>query len=253
MRELTGAAEVVAASDDDDLIVWAAQGMKPGVRVWTYGDAIAVASPQIARGDRLAIRGGVAHVIPLVRHALAEAGPSFRPFGDAVLVHEVARAIDGLRSPANFSWMSARTPAEPDPPGSAVRASPELQPRWLDVEEEPAVADLLKAANPDSYAFPGMPGVRRWAGIRDSRGELLAVAADAWSAPSLGLMAGVATAVRARRRGLGERICRFVMAALLAEHGRVALMVDDWNHTAIGIYERLGFSRRRVAATRIVD
>lgn len=252
MRELTGAAEVVAASADDDLIVWAAQGMKPGVRAWVYGDAIAVASPRIARRDRLVIRGDLAHVIPLVRHALAEVGPSFRPLGDAALVHEVARAIDELRPPVDFSWMSTRTPARPNPPRSPAPASAS-DPCWLDADEEPEVADLLKEANPDSYAFPGRPGIRRWAGIRDSLGgALLAVAADAWSTPGLGLIAGVATAVSARRRGLGERVCRFVMEALLAEHGRVALMVDDGNHTAIGIYRRLGFVRRRIAATGIV-
>ncbi len=246
MRELKDAAEVVAACDDDDLVVWAAQGMRPGVRAWTYGDAIAVASPGIARGDRLVVRGGPVQAIRLVRHALAEAGPSFRPFGDAVLVHEVAAAVEGLRVPSGFSWMATRKPPEPyasQGPGEPVD--------WLATGDEPGVADLLATANPDSYAVPGLAGVRRWAGVRDGAGELLAVAADAWSAPAVGLIAGVATAVRARRRGLGERVCRFVTEELLAEHGRVALMVDDWNDTALGVYHRLGFSRRRVAATRL--
>nr|MBO2475938.1 hypothetical protein [Actinomycetales bacterium] len=88
------------------------------------------------------------------------------------------------------------------------------------------------------------------AGIRSTTGELLAVAADAWSAPTVGLLAGVATAVPARGRGLGERICRFVVEELLATYGRASLMVDDWNAAAIRVYERIGFARRPVAAAR---
>lgn len=246
LRELKDAAEVAAACDDDDLVVWAAQGMRPGVRAWTYGDAVAVASPGIARGDRLVIWGGHARAIWLVRHALAEAGPSFRPLGDAVLVHRVAAAVEGLRAPSGFSWMATRKPPE-----SYAARQPGEPAAWLAAGDEPEVTALLATANPGSYAVPGLAGVRRWAGIRGGGGELLAVAADAWSAPGVGLIAGVATAVGARRRGLGERVCRFVTEELLAEHGRVALMVDDWNDTAIGVYHRLGFTRRRVAATRI--
>ncbi|GAA4574284.1 GNAT family N-acetyltransferase [Planotetraspora kaengkrachanensis] len=240
MRELTRTAEVVDASADDDLIVWAAQGMKPGVRAWAAGDAVVVASPRASRRDRLAVHGGTAHATRLVRHALAEVGPAFRPFGDLHLVRELSDTMDELEFSGNFSWMVTTAP----PPAPDVVQDAE----WLTPDEEPDVTDLLKAANPDSYAVPGIPEVRRWAGIRDTTGELLAVAADAWSAPTVGLLAGVATAVQARGRGLGERICRFVTQALLAEHDRAALMVNDENDAAIGLYERLGYARRLVAA-----
>jgi ribosomal protein S18 acetylase RimI-like enzyme len=244
LRELTRTAEVVDASADDDLIVWAAQDMKPGVRAWAAGDAVAVASPRASRRDRLAVRGSTVHAAPLVRHALAEMGPTFRPFGDAQLIRELSETIDELAFIAGFSWMVTTSP----PPAPAVPAAGDQDVAWLAPDEEPEVTDLLKTANPDSYAVPGIPEVRRWAGIRDTTGELLAVAADAWSAPTVGLLAGVATAVQARGRGLGERICRFVTEALLAQHGRAALMVDDWNPAALGVYERLGFARRFVAA-----
>jgi GNAT superfamily N-acetyltransferase len=241
LRELTRTAEVVDASADDDLIVWAAQGMKPGIRAWAEGDAVAVASPQASRRDRLAIRGDAAHATRLVRHALAEMGPTFRPFGGLALVHEVTAAIDELEFLSGFSWMTTTSVDTSRRPGT----------EWLSPDEDPDVTDLLKTANPDSYAVPGIPGIRRWAGIRDDTGELLAVAADAWSAPTVGLLAGVATAVQARGRGLGERVCRFVTSALLAEHHRAALMVDDCNGPALGVYERLGFARRLVAASAV--
>jgi GNAT superfamily N-acetyltransferase len=247
LRELTRTAEVVDATADDDLIVWAAQDMKPGVRVWAAGDAVAVASPQASRRDRLAVRGSTAHATRLVRHALAEMGPEFRPFGDVQLVRELSETIDELALLGRFSWMATTSP----PPAPALPAAGDRDVAWLPPDEEPDVTDLLKTANPDSYAVPGIPGVRRWAGIRDTTGELLAVAADAWSAPTVGLLAGVATAVQARGRGLGERTCRFVTEALLAEHDRAALMVDDENPAAIGVYERLGFARRFVAAAAV--
>ncbi|ETK37821.1 GNAT family N-acetyltransferase [Microbispora sp. ATCC PTA-5024] len=242
MRELFTVAEVEDACGGDDLIVWAAQGMRPGVRAFAHGDGVAVASPGASRRDRLAVRGSTADVAAIVRHALAEVGPSYRPFGDAALVEEVARAVPELAFTAGFSWMTTTRLAGDRDAGGA---------RWLDPGEEPEVTDLLTSANPGSYAVPGIPRVRRWAGIRDAGGRLLAVAADAWSAPTVGLLAGVATAAEARGRGLGERVCRFVARALLDEHGRASLMVDDDNRAAIGVYARLGFARRRVAAAAV--
>lgn len=245
MRELVSEAEVVAASGDDDLVVWAAQGMRPGVRAWAYADAVAVASPRASRRDRLVVRGGAAHVVPLVRHALAEAGPSYRPLGDAALIEQVVAAAPELAVAGHFSWMAAEKLA---PPRHEAADQDGVVVSWLAEDAAPEITGLLAEANPGSYAVPGLPYVRRWAGVRDGSGALLAVAADAWSAPTVGLLAGVATAVRARGRGLGERVCRFVASALLAEHGRAALMVDDWNLAALAVYERLGFARRRVAA-----
>ena len=72
------------------------------------------------------------------------------------------------------------------------------------------------------------------------------VAADAWSAPSVGFLAGVATGGAMAGTGMAERVCRWVSRELVAAHGRAALMVDDDNLTAIAVYERLGYRRRPV-------
>lgn len=251
MRELTSIDQVTDACGDDDLIMWAAQGMKPGIRAWAHRDAVAVASPHASRRHRLAVAGRPEHAVPLVRHALAEVGRRFRPFGDAELIDAVAHAIPELDKPHHFSWMTLRELTPPEPGrGPGDRSDGVEPPAWLRPEDDPQVDLLLKEASPESYAVPGIPGVRRWAGIRSTTGELLAVAADAWSAPTVGLLAGVATAVPARGRGLGERICRFVVEELLATYGRASLMVDDWNAAAIRVYERIGFARRPVAAAR---
>ena len=58
---------------------------------------------------------------------------------------------------------------------------------------------------PGSYAKPGIAGVRRWAGIRDDAGALVAVGADAWSAPTVGLVGGITVRPAARSRGSGRR------------------------------------------------
>ncbi|TQS17225.1 GNAT family N-acetyltransferase [Microbispora hainanensis] len=228
--------------------------MRPGVRAWAYGEAVAVASPEASRRDRLVVRGPAAQAAPLVRHALAECGPSYRPLGDAELIERLIEAVPELELAGHFSWMGTEKLAPPRPEVTSPEVTsgqgtgPEGAASWLADTAAPEVTALLAAASPGSYAVPGLPRVRRWAGVRDGSGALLAVAADAWSAPTVGLLAGVATAEPARGRGLGERVCRFVAAALIAEHGRAALMVDDWNRAAIVVYERLGFARRRVAA-----
>ena len=76
----------------------------------------------------------------------------------------------------------------------------------------------------------------------------MSIAADAWSAPEVGFLAGVATHPVARGQGLSRQVCGFVTAELVKRHGRVGLMVDGDNAAAINLYERLGYTYRRVAA-----
>ncbi|GAA3819198.1 hypothetical protein GCM10022226_44620 [Sphaerisporangium flaviroseum] len=241
IRELTRLDDLVAACGDDVFVMWAAQGMAPGVRVFTSGEAVAVASPSLSRRDRLAVGGPLVGVVPLVRHALAEVGPSYRPVGEEALVRGLAERIDRLRFSAAFDWMDTSGPA-PGDPGKAG---------WLSGDDLPDVTAMLAGANPDSYAVPGVPGVRRWAGVRTDAGALASVGAEAWTAPGVGFIAGVATAEQERGRGHAESVCRFLLTTLLAEQGRVALMVDSWNRSAIAVYERLGMRRWGVAAAHV--
>ncbi|MET7335699.1 GNAT family N-acetyltransferase [Nonomuraea sp. NPDC005650] len=240
IRELRDDAEVRAACGDDDLPVWAAQGLRGGARAWALGGAVVAAGPGVSRRDRLGVWGEPADAVELVRYALAELGPSYRPFGERELMRQVTAKLEVLRESGTFSWMSL--PVLDGPAGDGVG--------WLAPEAESEVAALLAVAAPDSYAVPGLAGVRRWAGLRVG-GELAAVAADAWSAPSVGLLAGVATRAALRGRGLADRVCRWASRELLAGHGRAALMVDDANVAAVTVYERIGYRRRRVLAARV--
>ncbi|MFI6297243.1 GNAT family N-acetyltransferase [Nonomuraea sp. NPDC050790] len=230
--------EVRAACGDDDLLMWTAQGLRAGARSWSLAGAVVSAAPSLARHHRLAVWGDTTSAISLVRHAWAELGPAYRPLGDTRTITDLASKIDGLEVAGEFSWMSLNTAPPTNDPDVT----------WLHDETE--VATLLSTSAPNSYAAPGTPGVTRWAGLRVD-GKLAAVAADAWSAPDVGFLAGVATDAEFRGRGLGERICRWTSQELVRAHGRAALMVDDDNGPALGVYRRIGYIRRRIAAASL--
>ncbi|MFD0475331.1 hypothetical protein ACFQ0B_49155 [Nonomuraea thailandensis] len=50
--------------------------------------------------------GEASDAVGLVRHALGELGPTYRPLGEVELVRRVAAKVDGVREAAEFSWMS---------------------------------------------------------------------------------------------------------------------------------------------------
>lgn len=261
MRELTSLAQIVAAGHHDSLITWTAQGMREGVRAWAVDDAVAVACPGLANRDRLAVRGSEQAVAGLVRHALAEVGPHFRPLGDATLVTRLPHLVPGLIVANEFSWMDTaagwQRPSTGFPVASASwPVGPQVS--WLSDTAAGEVDELLTGAYPESYARYGGPGVSRWVGARDRTDHLVAIAADAWSAAGhagtggVGFIAGVATAEQARRGGYARAVCGFLVTALVAGYGRAALMVDDWNTPAIRLYQRLGLMARPVATARAV-
>jgi ribosomal protein S18 acetylase RimI-like enzyme len=228
------------AADRDPLVRWALHARD--ARVWRRPGAVVVACPDLSHWDRLVMNGEPAAVAGLLREVLAETGETFRPFGTEELVTDVVARVPELELSATFAWMETTTPVTAD--------GREVLPVWLGEEEWPEVTAMIREAYPESYAWPGHPGVYRWAGIRGTDGELLTVAAEAWSTPEIGFMSGVATRPSARGRGLGAAICAFVADDLLAGRERVALLVDYWNTAALATYSRLGFGIRRVAAAR---
>ena len=244
MREISDIADL-AAAHADTLCAWAAQGLAGRSRAWLSDDgrALAVAGPALATRDRLVVRGASDAAAPLVREILAEVGPTYRPLGEAALIDALADRIPGLARVARFGWMDC---GPPDPP--AVDRGPA---QWLPEADLARVADLLAASYPASYAKPGGPGVERWAGVRGSDGRLAAVGALAWSAPSVGFLAGVAARPAARGQGLGRQVCRFLLAEALARHGAAALMVDDGNHAARRLYRGLGLRYRQLGVAAI--
>ena len=240
--------ELVALCGGDTLCLWAAQGLDGRSRAWASEDgrALAVAGPGISRRDRLAVHGPAGAAVPLVREVLGEVGPTYRPLGRPAPIRALAGALPELVIGKSFGWMETQAAApsgRTEDDGTGEQAA-----RWLGDDELPEAAALLEAANPGSDAMPGLPGVERWAGVRDRAGRLTATAALAWSAPAVGFMAGVAVRTDTRGRGLGRAVGDFVLAAALARHGGAALMVDAWNQAAIRLYQSLGMHYRPVLA-----
>ena len=114
---------------------------------------------------------------------------------------------------------------------------------WL--PSSAGVEPLLRKALPESWAWPGEPGVRRWAGILVDN-TLAATAAEAWSSVDVGFMMAVAVDPSHTGHGLGLRVCQFVASSLLSLYGTCALMVENFNAPAIALYRRLGFAYRDV-------
>ncbi|WP_042439063.1 GNAT family N-acetyltransferase [Streptacidiphilus albus] len=247
MHEINDPGRLAALCDDDSLLLWAAQGLTRRVggtsRAWTLDGAVAVAAPDLSGRDRIALHAadpaGLHAAVALFRQVLAEVGPGYRALGEPAVVAAAVEQLPGLQPTSPFSWMERTAAEAPLPTGRASRLGP---------ADEPAVADLLDLAFADSHAHPDRPGVEQWVGVRGAARELLAVAALAWSAPTVGLLAGVAVHPAARGRGLAAQVCGHAVREALAAHGRVALLVNDDNAPAVRLYRGLGLRRRTMAA-----
>ncbi|BAJ33048.1 MULTISPECIES: N-acetyltransferase [Kitasatospora] len=264
MFELTSEEQLRTATDDDAVLAWAAQGLDGGARAWTAGRAVAVASPALSGRDRIAVRGPVADLLPLLDDVLPLVGPGYRPFGDAELLAELCTRRDDLETRGRFGWMQRGPVGVPllegdaagrdVPAGGGIAAGGravggEGAAYWLAPGELDEAAQLIDRHFPASHAHPHRPGVRAWAGVRDGAGRLTAVAADAWPAPTVGLLAGVVSdREHGRGRGHAAAACRLVLAAILGRSPRAALMVDGWNEPAVRLYRRLGLEYRLLDA-----
>nr|WP_196792039.1 GNAT family N-acetyltransferase [Motilibacter deserti] len=237
--------DVRAASGGDLLALWAARRLGRGGRAWADGELVLVASPAASRRDRLVVVGpldtprGAARAARAVRAALAEVGAAYKPLLDRSAALAVREHLPAGTGCACFGWMDTDVPP-PAPDGAPV----------VDVDDEAEVAALLDEAAPESYARPGDPDVHRWLGVREG-GALLGVAAEAWNAPEVGFLAGVATRPAARGRGVARAVCAVGLARLVRRHGAAALMVDDDNAAALAIYARLGLRLRPVAGLSV--
>lgn len=235
MEQLRSRGEVAEASGADPQCMWAAQGLLAGGAAWAAGGAVLVACPALSGRDRLIVRGPAAAAAGLVRAVRDVIGPTYVLIGDPPLMTSLLARITWLEPRGFFGWMDfIRRPS----------CRPVHQARWLSRQEWSAANQLLNVAYPKSFARPGVPGVTRWAGITDLAGSLTGIAADAWSSPGLGFVAGLAVVPEARRTGQGRDVSTFVLKSLMAVHGRVAMMVQNSGETAIARYGEFGLTYR---------
>lgn len=235
MQQLNTLPDVVAASGADPQCIWAAQGLQAGGYAWEHGGGVAVGCPGLSGRDRLVVRGPARAASVLVREAIAVLGPGYAPVGDPELMAALLDEVCWLAPGPCFGWMDGTEPP---------RHRPAHPVRWLARREWQAADDVLAVVFPRSGAKAKIPEVRRWAGIGAPGARLTCVAADAWSAPGVGFLAAVAVTPDARRSGQGRDACGFLLSALLAAYGRVALMVRPKNDAAVAMYKQLGLAYR---------
>ncbi len=242
MQELSTVADVVAASDADPQCTWAAQGLHGDGRAWEHDGGVAVACPRLCGQDRIVVRGAAAAAVRLVREAIDALGPGFVLIGDPPLMGGLLARMRWLEPSSFFGWMDSTK----RPRHQRVHSV-----RWLARGEWHAASEVLDAAAHSELVRPWLPGIRRWAGITDAQGRLTCTAADAWSVPGLGFMAGLAVLPEARGFGQGRDMVTFVLEALLAVNGRAALMTDDIDSTESRIIANLGLSGRQQQILRV--
>lgn|SRR5215469_258021 len=235
IQQLRSRGEVAEASGADPQCMWAAQGLLAGGAAWAAGGAVLVACPALCGRDRLIVRGPATAAASLVRAVVDAIGPGYVLIGDPPLMTALLARVTWLEPRGFFGWMDCtRRPS----------CRPVHQARWLARQEWGAADQVLSVAYPKSFARPGVAGVNRWAGITNLAGSLTSIAADAWSSPGLGFLAGLAVVPEARRTGQGRDVSAFVLKSLLAMHGRVAMMVQNSDEQAIARYSELGLTYR---------
>lgn len=244
LRALSTTAEVAAATEDP-LVRWAAQALTPGYphqrgASWRIGEAVAVFGPRLYGRDRLVLTGTGADAAELIAR-VAPALPGVSVLCASALAADVAARLPAYQPRAQFGWMELTQPVTTACEGV----------EWLPDDAREAVTALLHKANPHTYVSPADPAAQRWAGIRDLPGELVSVAADAWPAPDVGLIGGVATHPAHRGKGLSTAVCAFVAGHLYQRHGTVALMTDEDNAAALRVYRRLKFTYRSVSVLAV--
>jgi ribosomal protein S18 acetylase RimI-like enzyme len=241
VRKARSVAEVVRLAGDDALLAWAAGGREHAG--WVVDGAVGAMGTDLSARDRLLVTGRPDAVAALADRVLADHHVGIRITGDTALIGAVVDLRPVLTLSDEYGWMQVNAEELQRPEALAGTV------KWLPAAAETEVAELLAAAHPGSEAKPGGVGVRRWAGIRQG-GRLVAVAAEAWSAPNLGFLAGVAVAENERGQGLGRTLCSAVLHELTSQHGRAALLVDLWNEPAISLYQGLGMTLRPIRSAR---
>ena len=171
----------------------------------TVGALITELVPELPRVQRATLpRGSAAHLPAWVGHA----------------------GVDW-----DFRWLDTPLPVRAQDPDVGA------------VEDDPAVAALLAAGNPDASVRPGDPQARRWWGVRDRDGSLTACAADTSAATAVGHLSAVTVRPDRRGRGLGRAVTVALTNDLLGQGcDVVTLGMYSANTAARALYDALGFA-----------
>jgi GNAT superfamily N-acetyltransferase len=235
VRPLASKDDVVRASGDDVYVRCSLPGGRPVVG-WALdgpgGGAVGWALRDSASGW-LTVVGEPEAAARLVVEAAGTGTPVRAvtvPRGAPALLPERLRLAGGK----DWDWFWTDRIGPPLPGEYLVR--------WLRPADEDDVAALLEASSPRHSARPGEPYVRRWCGIRDAAGLLVACAAHLEYLAGVPHLASIATRPDHRGRGLGGAVTAWLTRRLLEEGFPVVTlgMYAD-NAVARRLYGRLGY------------
>jgi GNAT superfamily N-acetyltransferase len=231
-HRLTGVDELLALRDDDF--------------------ARAEADPQRA-GSFWALDGAVGWVtesrrVPGRAHLVALGDPASAAALLDRLVDDHGIASTTLPRDADAHLPAYRLEPRNDWEWLVTRTAPPLQSGeehvgWLGSGDNDTLRNLLTAWSPRHDVDPDDPGVRRWAGVHDEGGTLVAAAAHTERRPGVPHLASVVTHGQHRGRGVGAALCGWLTRTLLAEGtGWVTLGMYSDNDVARRMYRRLGYA-----------
>jgi len=122
--------------------------------------------------------------------------------------------------------------------------------RPLTTADVPAMLALVALARPGPFA-PATIKLGRYVGVFDTD-ALVAMAGERMRLPGWTEVSAVATHPDARRRGLGALLTHHVARRIADEGATPFLHVAAGNDGARRVYERLGFTTRRVLTFRVL-
>ena len=236
-RRLAAAADLHALAPHD---LYVAQVDDSAAGLWAGADGAVgwlVPSPRWPGSGHLTCLGEPPAAVGLLRDVVLETDNGEISVGSASLPRDAVPLLptDLRLDPANdWEWL-ATTTLPPVQPGEELV-------RWLAEPDHDDIVALLRAHSGRHDAEPGQEHAKRWCGIRDEAGELVAVAAHTEFWPGVPFLASVATRSDQRGRGLGGAVTAFITRRLLDEGSpRVTLGMYSDNDVARRLYLRLGY------------
>ena len=230
LTPLASAAEVLAATGRDP---FARSSLRRDlVRGWTAGAATAWLGIDPDDGTPyLSTLGPPVRVAGLLAELLPDLPPGQRATVPRGTPEHLPAGVRLRGTDWDLRWLDVPPPLQP----GEERVAP--------LDDEDAVQELLRASSPTASALPGDPAVRRWVGVRDADGLLLACAADTSGATGVGHLSSIAVRPQARGQGLGRAVTAALVRQLLEGGDElVTLGMYADNAHARAVYDALGFA-----------